>query len=82
VTRCPTDAWAAQQLREATPHCAGPGYLIRDNDGRFGKPFAAVAEGTEIEVVKIPPRSPNLNPNLRTLPRFGAQGVSLPRGHS
>ncbi len=62
VTRCPTDAWAAQQLREATPYCAGPSYLIRDNDDKFGKRFAAVAEGTEIEVVKIPPRSPNLNP--------------------
>ena len=62
MTRCPTDAWAAQQLREATPYCSGPRYLIRDNDDKFGKRFAAVAEGTEVEVVKIPPRSPNLNP--------------------
>ena len=62
VTRCPTDAWAAQQLREATPCCVGPRYLIRDNDDKIGKQFTAVAEGTEIEVVKIPPRSPNLNP--------------------
>jgi len=28
----------------------------------FGKRFAAVAKGTAIKVVKIPPRSPNLNP--------------------
>jgi len=62
VTRCPTDAWAAQQLREATPYGDGPKYLIRDNDDKFGKRFAAVAEGTEIEVVTIPPRAPNLNP--------------------
>ena len=62
VTRCPTDAWAAQQLREATPYGDGPKYLIRDNDDKFGKRFAAVAEGTEIDVVKIPPRAPNLNP--------------------
>ena len=62
VTRYPTDAWAAQQLREATPYCSGPRYLMRDNDDKFGKRFAAVAEGTEIEFVKIPPRSPNLNP--------------------
>ncbi len=40
----------------------GPKYLIRDNDDKFGKRFAAGAEGTGIEVVKIPPRSPNLNP--------------------
>lgn len=62
VTRCPTDAWAAQQLREATPYADGPKHLIRDNDDKFGKRFADVAKGTEIEVVKIPPRSPNLNP--------------------
>ena len=24
VTRCPTDAWVTQQLREATPYCSGP----------------------------------------------------------
>ena len=62
VTRCPTDVWAAQQLREATPYWAGPSYLIRDNDDKFGERFATVAEGAEIEVVKMPPRSSNLNP--------------------
>lgn len=62
VTRHPTDAWAAQQLREATPYGDGPSYLIRDNDGKFGKKFASVADGTGVDVVKIPPRAPNLNP--------------------
>ncbi len=62
VTRAPTDEWTAQQLREATPYDAGPKYLVRDNDGKFGHHFAAVAEGSGIQVVKIPPRSPNLNP--------------------
>lgn len=62
VTRSPSDRWAALQLREATPHCEGPRYLIRDNDDKFGSKFTAVAEGTGIEVVSIPPRSPNLNP--------------------
>ena len=61
VTRTPTDRWAAQQLREATPFGEGPRFLIRDNDGKFGQQLAAVAEGTGIEVVRIPPRSPNLN---------------------
>ncbi len=62
VTRAPTDEWTAQQLREGTPYGAGPKYLVRDNDGKFGHHFAAVAEGSGIQVVKIPPRSPNLNP--------------------
>ena len=62
VARCPTDAWVTQQLREATPWGDGPKYLIRDNDDKFGRAFDAIAEGTVIEVVKIPPSSPNLNP--------------------
>jgi putative transposase len=36
VTRSPTDPWAAQQLREATPYGQAPKYLIRDNDSKFG----------------------------------------------
>lgn len=39
-----------------------PRYLVRDNDDKFGRRFAAVAEGTRIELVMIPQRSPNLNP--------------------
>ena len=58
----PTDEWTAQQLREATPDGEGPRFLIRDNDGKYGASFAAVAEGSGTEVVRIPPRSPNLNP--------------------
>jgi hypothetical protein len=62
VTRCPTDAWTAQQLRETAPYGDGPKYLSRDNDEKYGKRFAAVADGTGIEVAKIPPRSLSLNP--------------------
>ena len=45
VTRAPTDAWVAQQLREATPYGYGPRFLIRDNDDKFGSCFAAAATG-------------------------------------
>ena len=62
VTGSPTDAWTAQQLREATPCGEAPRFLVRDNDGKFGTRFATVAAGTDIDVVRIPPRSPNLNP--------------------
>jgi len=62
VTRSPSDGWTAQQLREATPWGHGAMHLIRDNDGKYGPKFVAVAEGAEINVVTIPPRSPNLNP--------------------
>jgi putative transposase len=61
VTRAPTDAWVAQQLREATPYNAGPRFLIRDRDHKFGGQFAAVAAGANLVVVTMPPQSPNLN---------------------
>ena len=43
VTRSPTDAWVAQQLREATPYDSAPRFWIRANDGKFGRDFAASA---------------------------------------
>jgi len=61
VTRNPTDAWVAQQLREATPFGQGPKHLIRDNDQKYGQHFAAVATGAQIEVIKTPFRAPRAN---------------------
>jgi putative transposase len=59
VTRNPTDKWAAQQLREATPSGEGPRYLIRDNDKKYGDSFEQVAAG--IEVLKMPYKAPKAN---------------------
>ena len=85
VTRHPTDAWAAQQLREATPFGESPRYLVRDNDGKFGSRFAAVAEGTGIEVVKIPLWSKNSNllntRGVLTESGTGQRRVSAPSEH-
>ena len=61
ITRHPTDAWLAQQLREATPFGERPGYLIHDNDGKFGSKVAAVAAATEIEVLHTPVEAPKAN---------------------
>ena len=61
VTRHPTDAWVAQQLREATPFGATPRFLIRDNDGKYGATFACVAAGSGITVVRTPVRAPRAN---------------------
>jgi putative transposase len=41
VTRSPTDAWVAQQLREATPYRQAPKYLICDHDSKYGSCFRA-----------------------------------------
>jgi putative transposase len=59
VTRSPSDAWVAQQLREATPFGEHPVYLIRDNDRKYGDHFANVA--AEIEVLHTPVRAPRAN---------------------
>jgi transposase InsO family protein len=61
VTRNPTDAWTAQQLREATAYSAGPKYLIRDNDGKFGVGFARVAKTSHIEILRTPYQAPRAN---------------------
>jgi putative transposase len=61
VTRSPTDAWTAQQLREATPYGHTPKYLIRDNDNKFGPCFARVAATSGIETLTTPYRAPRAN---------------------
>jgi len=61
VTRHPTDAWVAQQLREATPFGQHPTYLIRDNDSKFGPAFARVAEDSGIEILRTAYRAPQMN---------------------
>jgi putative transposase len=61
VTRCPTDAWTAQQLREATAYGEGPKYLIRDRDTKFGPSFARVVATSGIQILKTPYQAPRVN---------------------
>jgi len=61
VTRHPTDAWVAQQLREATPFDQRPRFLIRDNDRKYGPAFDRVATGSGITILRTPIRAPRAN---------------------
>ena len=61
VTRHPTDAWVAQQLREATPFEQRPRYLIRDNDSKYGQAFTRAADASGIEVLRTAYRAPKEN---------------------
>ncbi len=61
VTRHPTDAWVAQQLREATPLVERRRYLIRDNDSKYGPTFTRVAAATGITGVRTAYRAPRQN---------------------
>ncbi len=61
VTRSPTDAWTAQQLREATPYGHIPTYLIRDHESKFGPCFARVAGTSGIKGLTTPYHVPRAN---------------------
>jgi transposase InsO family protein len=61
VTRHPTDAWVAQQLREATPFGIQPRFLVRDNDSKYGRHVRAVTQDAGIKVLKTPIAAPRAN---------------------
>ncbi len=42
----------------------GKRYLIMDRDTRFCSEFREILQGEQIEPVRLPPRSPNLNAHL------------------
>jgi transposase InsO family protein len=57
--------WMSQIARNLTVAVdgffAGKRYLVHDRDPLYTKDFLAILEGSGIESVKLPPRSPNLN---------------------
>ena len=67
VTEHPTEAWTAQQIREAFPWDQAPRYVIRDRDAIFGKELVATTKGMGIEEVLTAPRSPWQNPYVERL---------------
>lgn len=61
VTAQPTEAGAAQQLREATPFGQNLRFLIRERDRKYGDAFARVAQGSSIQILKTPYCAPKAN---------------------
>jgi transposase InsO family protein len=61
VTREPTRAWVAQQLRNATPFGMSPRFLVRDRDDKYAPEFDRVAAGVGARVLKTPVRAPRAN---------------------
>ncbi len=58
----PTSAWAIQQLREAFPFDAAPGYLIFDRDAIFGAAVVAFVKAMGTKPSRTAFRSPWQNP--------------------
>jgi transposase InsO family protein len=67
VTRHPTAEWLAQQIVEAFPWNAVPGYLVRDNDSAYGRAFTRRVRTMGIRDRPISPRSPWQNPYAERL---------------
>jgi hypothetical protein len=58
VTRWPSDAWVAQQIREATAFGTGPHFLICDNDDQYGVLFEHAVAGVHTELLHTPFQAP------------------------
>ena len=67
VTRHPTAEWLAQQIVEAFPWSTAPTYLVRDNDGAYGRAFTNRVRTMGIRDRPISPRSPWQNPYAERL---------------
>ncbi len=64
TTYHPSMAWVIQQLREATPFGRKPRYLLRDNDGIYGRGVRKFLDSCNIEEVRTAYRSPWQNPYI------------------
>jgi putative transposase len=61
VTRAPSDAWVAQQIREATPFETGPRFLICNNDDKYGLLFERAVAGVHSELLHTLFQAPKAN---------------------
>src|SRR5579862_8333695 len=64
-TKNPNEQWMKQIARNVTMNAVGfldgMKYLICDRDGKFAPSFRNLIESAGIEILRLPPRSPNLN---------------------
>ena len=82
-TANPDEAWMCQIARNLSDaedgFLRGKKYLLMDRDAKFSEAFRIILDRAGIEAVRLPARSPNLNPNLERFNALGQRGV--PRAH-
>jgi len=65
ITTSPDAGWMVQMGRNVTMvdtgFLSGCRYLLHDRDAKFCAAFDGILEAVGVKVVKLPPRSPNLN---------------------
>ena len=68
LTANPDEGWMVQVARNVTDaeegFLRGKKYVLMDRDGKFCDAFRATQRHAGVEAVRLPPRSPNLNPHL------------------
>ena len=72
-TANPDEPWVCQAARNLTDaengFLRGKKYLLMDRDTKFSEEFRATLEQAGVEAVRLPPRSPNLNPHIERFMR-------------
>ncbi len=72
-TTNPDEPWMKQIARNLTDcedgFLNGKRFLIMDRDTKFTDGFCEILEGEGVEAVKLPPRSPDLNPHIERFMR-------------
>jgi transposase InsO family protein len=72
-TSNPNEPWMLQVSRNLSDAEDGflreKKYLLMDRDAKFSEEFRGILEQTGVKAVRLPPRSPNLNPNLERFMR-------------
>jgi len=72
-TANPDEPWILQVARNVSDAEDGflqeKKYLLMERDTKFSEAFRFILEQTGVKAVRLPPRSPNLNPNLERFMR-------------